>query len=361
MSSRRFASSRSSGSARALIFVALAFLCQGVAGFGEETPSTPPSTLADTVAREVRGVIEKTKAAICRVEGTDEHGTLRGTGFLIDADGTLLTSYSVGGQSEDLVVTLGEEKFPATRRAADPRSGLAVLHIDAAEPLPFLKCGSSVGLDVGAPVVSLGFPLDLPLSPSFGLIAGRELKFQNRYFATRHLRLNVVVQRGQGGSPILNLNGELVGVLISTIENGSGAFALPVEAAKKLLHDLEQHGRVRQGWLGADVRRTEAREFGSSARVRNVRSDGPGHRGGLRPGDVLLQVGDRRILSPEDVLDASFYITAEEPLKVKIARAGKQQELTVIPQDPPNGEGPIAEQDAAQALGATGMGFGSGR
>jgi serine protease Do len=325
----------------------------------EASPTATPS-FAEQLTREVRRVIDKAQGAICRIEGTDEHGTLRGTGFLIDADGTVITSYSVGGESEDLVVTVGEEKFPATRRAADARSGLAVLRVDAGQPLPFITCGKSVDLGTGAPVVALGYPLDLPLSPSLGLIAGTELKFENRYFAARHLRVNVVVQRGQGGSPILNLNGDLVGVLISTVENGSGAFALPVEAARKVVYDLEQHGRVRPGWLGADVRRTEAREFGSSARVRNVRFEGPGHRGGLRAGDVLLQIGERKISSPEDVLDASFYITADEPLKVRIARAGKPQELTVVPADPPSA-GAIAEHEESAGVDPGGMGLGSGR
>ena len=325
-------------------------------------PASPPAgSFAEQLTREVRGVIDKNQGAICRIEGMDEHGTLRGTGFLIDADGTVITSYSVGGQSEDLVVTIGEEKYPATRRAADPRSGLAVLRVDAGEPLPFIKCGRSLDLGPGSPVVALGFPFDLPLSPSFGLVAGTELKFQNRYFAARHLRVNVVVQRGQGGSPILSLNGDLVGILISTIENGSGAFALPVEAAKKVVRDLAQHGRLRQGWLGADVRRTEAREFGSSARVRNVRFEGPGHRGGLRPGDVLLRIGERNITSPDDVIDASFYITSDEPLTVQIARAGKKQDLTVVPADAPNGDSVLADHEEPTRREPNVMGLGSPR
>ena len=326
-------------------------------------PQAPSATFADQLTREIRGVVEKAQSAVCRIEAADEHSTLRGTGFLVDADGTILTSYSVGGQSENIVVTIGEEKYPATRKSASERCGLAILQIDTSAPLPFLQCGKSLDLAVGSPVVSLGFPLDLPLSPSLGLIAGKDLKFQNRYFSARHLRVNVVVQRGQGGSPILDLQGNLVGVVISTVENGSGAFALPVEAVKKVLHDVEEHGRMRQGYLGADVRRTDAREFGSSARVRNVRFDGPGHRGGLRPGDVLLQIGDRTITDPEDVLDASFYITADEPLKVQVARAGKKVDLTVTPTDPPSSAQSLPiEQDAASIIGSNGpMGLGTGR
>ena len=72
--------------------------------WAQEAPLPPQApTFADQLTREIRGVLEKSQSAICRIEGSDEHGTLRGTGFLVDADGTIVTSYSVGGESEELV------------------------------------------------------------------------------------------------------------------------------------------------------------------------------------------------------------------------------------------------------------------
>lgn len=333
--------------------------CSALLAAAEDAPAPIEESLGDRITKEVSGLLERSAGAICRIEANDEHGTLRGTGFFIDGDGTLLTSFGVGGSTDDLVVTVGQEKFPASRRAADARSGLAVLKIEAGEPIPYLRCGKSTDLRVASPVVAVGFPLDLPLSPSFGLIAGFDLTFQGRYFATRHLRANVVVQRGQGGSPVFDLKGDVVGVLISTVEQGSGGFVLPIEAAMKFVRDVQQHGRLRQGWLGADVRLTDAPEFGSRARVRQVRADGPGHKGGLRAGDVLLTIGGRKIVSPEDVLDASFYITADDALKLQVSRAGKPQELTIFPSDPPDGEGPAVEVPTPAVLGANGIGFGS--
>src|SRR5215207_8759779 len=123
MSRRRFGSSHASRM-RLVLCAALA-ACVSAFAWAEDAAVPAPPSFADQLTREIRGVIEKTQGAICRIEGTDEHGTLRGTGFLIDADGTVITSYSAGGQSEDLVVTIGEEKYPATRRAADARSGIA--------------------------------------------------------------------------------------------------------------------------------------------------------------------------------------------------------------------------------------------
>jgi len=333
---------------------------QDVAPADSVAVSPPPAqvSISEQIGKEVRGLMERSASAICRVEGADEHSSLRGTGFFIDADGTLLTTYSMGGQTEDLVVTFGEQKFPASRKLADARSGLAVLKIETREPVPFLRAGKSSELGVASPVVALGFPMDLALSPSFGLVAGFDLRFQGKYFAARHLRANLVVQGGQGGSPLFNLKGEVVGVLISTVDNGSGVFALPIEAANKVLRDLQRYGRVRQGWLGADVRVTDATEFGSSARIRALRLDGPGYKGGLRSGDVLLRIGDRKITNPEDVVDASFYVTADEPLTVKVARVGKEQEFIVMPEDAPDGESPGAHFEKPAILSDRGMGLG---
>ena len=313
----------------------------------EETPS-----VFEAISREVRAIFERSKGAVCTVEADDEHGRLRGTGFLVDATGTLFTSYSVGGTTEDIVVTLGEEKYPATRLVADARCGIAVLKVDADKPLPFLPSGKARDMAIATPLVALGYPLEMPLSPSFGIAAGFDMGFQGRFFVARHIRANIPVQKGEGGAPILNLKGEVVGVLISTLEGGSGLFALPIEAAQKVLEDFHRHGRIRQGWLGVDVRVTDAPEHGSSARIRNLRTDGPGHKGNLRPGDVLLQIGDWKITSPEDVLNAAFYLSAEDPVQIRISRAGRGHDLTIVPGDAPNGENPIVQRQEATIIGA---------
>lgn len=341
MSLRRFASS-----------LATALVCVAPFTFAEEAKT---ESLADAITREIRGVFNQSRGAVCRIEADDEHGRLSGTGFLVDADGTLFTSYTIGGTTEDIVVSIGDEKFPASRLVADARSGLAVLKIEADKPLPFLKSGNAAALALASPVIVLGYPLELPLSPSFGIVAGFDMGFQGRYFATRHIRASAPVQKGQGGSPVVNFKGETVGVLISTLEGGSGLFALPIEAADKILHDFRNHGRIRRGWLGAGVRITDAPEHDSTARIRNLITDGPGHKGGMRVGDVLLQIGTWKITNPEDVLNAAFYLTASEPVKIRISRAGNTHDLNITPTDPPNDETPVIERQPQPFLGSNGV------
>jgi serine protease Do len=324
--------------------------------------ANPAVSQAEALSREVREVVSKTSDAICCIEADDEHGHLRGTGFFIDGDGTLLTSYSVGGASQDITVTLGEQRYPATRLVADGRSGIAVLKIVADRPVRFLKFGKSTDLAIASFVITAGYPLDLPLSPSLGLVAGMNHGFEGRFFATRHIRANVPVQRGQGGSPVMNLRGEAVGVLISTVEENSGIFALPIEAAEKILHDFRTYGRIRQGWIGVDVRSTDAPENGSSARILTLREDGPAFAGGIRPGDILLQVGAWKITNPEDVMSAAFFVTATEPLPVRVSRGGKEMKLTITPLDPPGGTMPSIERQNPNFLSSDeGKGFNLGK
>ncbi len=297
-----------------------------------------PSVL-EAVSNEVQAVFARSRDAIVRIEAEDTLGPIAGTGFYIEPNGILITSYTVGGESEEIFAVQGSERLPARRLIADKRSGVAILKVETERPTAFLRLGKANRMGIGAVVIAVGYPLDFPLSPSFGITSGFDMGHAGRFFAARHVRATAPVQRGQGGAPLLNAKGEVVGVIISTLENGMGLFALPGEAAEKVYNDFIHFNRVRQGWLGADVRLTDAPEGGSTARVRNLRLNGPGYAGGLRPGDVLLQVGDWKITTPEDVLNASFYVTPEEPIAVRISRAGKPLDLKLTPGESPDGKG----------------------
>lgn len=291
------------------------------------TPSFSGSS-AEAISREVRAVFEKCKNAVARVESTDTRGPLSGTGFFIDTAGTLVTSYSVGGQSTDLVVCHEEKRLPARRLAADPRCGVALLKIEAQTPC--LPKGSSKDLPVATPVVAIGFPLDLPLTPAFGTLAGFDLKYLGRHFGVGHLRANLPVQEGESGAPVLDMNGHLVGMLVSCMEAGSAAFIVPVEAAEKLRTDYTRFGELRTAWLGLDLK-----DVHSTAEVLATAADGPAALAGIQKGDRLLQMGSHSIRSVEDVLNASFYLSIGNPLPIRVQRNEETLELRVTPAAPP--------------------------
>jgi serine protease Do len=295
---------------------------------------TATVSVADSLAAEVRSVFEKCRRAVVKIEATDQLGHLSGTGFFIDPAGTLYTSYTIGGETTDIVVRHGERKLPARRVFADPRSGIAVLKIDA--ETPFIAIGESQSVAIGSGVVAVGYPMDLPLSPSFGCVCGFDIKFGDRFFAARHIRANVPVQRGQGGAPMLNMRGEAVAILIASLDQGSACFGLPIEAAEKVRKNFLRHGEVRPGFVGVEVGSATVPGSDSNAEVTMVAKGAPAEKAGLQVGDRLLQIGSHKISAPEDVRNAAFFIAAEDEVKLKVARGDETVVLTLIATDQPD-------------------------
>lgn len=287
----------------------------------------------DSISPQLRAIFERAKHAVVRIEATDEHGQLAGTGFFIDPNGTVLTSFTIGGESRDIVVCHDSVKYPATRLIADPRSGVAVLKVEA--ETPFLPIGRSADLSTSSMVMLLGYPMDLPLTPSFGLVGGFDLKYRGRYFSTAHIRANVPVQRGEGGAPLLNMGGEVVGLLISSVEHNPGCFALPIEAAEKIRNDFLHYGEVRPGWLGIKVSEAGTATSGSVAEVQNFVAGTLSEQSGLARGDILLRIGDHPIKCAEDVLNAAFYLTAGHEVPLTVMRGSDALELKVTAGDHP--------------------------
>ena len=298
-----------------------------------------PGKVLAAFQQQAQAVFEKCGSSVVRIEATDARGRLAGTGFFIDPNGTLYTSYSVGGESQDITVEFRGEKQPATRLISDPRSGIALLKIEA--ETPFLAVGRTRELAITSPVIALGYPQELPLTPAFGIVGGFDVKYAGRYFATTHIRANVPVQRGEAGAPLLNTKGEVVGVIISMLDAGSASFVLPIEAAEKVRMDFTRFRETRPGWLGMHVKAADSAAAGSTARIEEVVGDGPAEKAGLRAGDVLLQVGERKITAPEDVLDASFFLTAEDTMTVRVARDGAELDIKLQPTEPPNTDRPV--------------------
>ena len=279
-----------------------------------------PSTTS--ISREVKEVFDKSAKAVVKVRGTDEHGEFAGTGFFIDPTGTLYTAYAVAGEADSLTVDFDGKKYPARVVLTDVRSGIAILKVDIATPA--LPIGKSEQVEVATPIITIGFPLDLPETPSFGMIAGFDRKFLGRYFSTTHLRVNVPTQRGEAGAPILNFKGEVVGILESNIENGSACYALPIDAAEKIRNDFVRFGEARHGWIGINVAEADKFKEGSRAQVTEIMQDTPAFGSGVKAGDILLQVGKTKVHEPEDVKDASFFLTAGDTIPITVMRGDEK-------------------------------------
>jgi len=329
-------------------------LCAALCGVAQavasgDKPAQPPQQssgngLAGTIESVVGRIFEGTSPAVVRVESEDELGKVSGTGFFIDADGTIFTLSSVVGDGNGLVVTHGDSKLPARLLVKDPRTGIALIKTESDQPKPFLIKGDCAKVKTATPLVVVGYPFDREAAPSFGIVGGFDRNVQDRFLATTHIRANIPVQRGQGGSPVLNLDGEVVGILVSGMDDGAGCFVLPIRAAEKIRSDFARFGDVRHGWAGVTVQEMPAAVQGSRMMIDVVDPGGPAANQ-FRSGDVVLQVGDIAIREPEDALDAAFFLTAGEPVEVRVARG---EEIITVPLTP--SESPFERKDDMQAL-----------
>ncbi len=284
---------------------------------------------------EVAAIFAKCKGAVVRIEATDRYGTTAGTGFFIDPSGTIYTHYSVAGQSWNLLVEFAGKKYPATCLLADPRSGVTLLSIQAGMT-PFLPLGHSADLKIASPIIAIGYPRELPVSPTFGLVAGFDQKFPAGYLPTTHIRANVPVQPGESGAPLLNEKGEVVGILVCGFDYGAVCLGLPIRAAEKVRADYLRFGRVRPGWVGVYVKPVGGEEEETGVCVDELAAESPAAKSGLENGDIVLRVGQTPIHRFADLRDASFFMTADETVPIVVRRGGKELTVQTHAADPPS-------------------------
>src|SRR5882724_4946839 len=341
-----------SDSKRSLATLALIFFSGGSLLFAQEQP-------AAVISHHVKEIFTRAAKAVVKIHGVDEHSEICGTGFFVDPAGTLYTAYTVGGEAGNFTIEFGGKKYPARQLLADVRSGTAMLKVD--ETTPALPIGKSEELEVATPVVAIGFPLDMPQTPNFGMIAGFDHKYLGRYFSTTHVRVNLPTQRGEAGAPLLNMKGEVVGIVVSSLENNSACYAVPIEAAEKIRSDFVRFGEAKHGWVGINVSEAPQPVEGSRAEMTQVMEDTPAARSGIKSGDILLQVGQKKVTQPEDVLDASFFITAGDTVPITVMRGN--QKLTFHVQatlHPASRTGPLlASPDSPAANQAIPLSLGS--
>jgi serine protease Do len=286
-------------------------------------PARAATDIFQAVGEEVNSLFEKAKPAVVKVESGDGDLILGGTGFFIDDQGTILTSSTVLGGNSSVRVTVNGLQLDAKILGNDPRSGLAMLRVSDPEN-PFLTLGHSTDLKTGYAVITVGYPLNLPVSPSEGLVSGFDVRYLNRFFATTHIHANVPISPGQVGGPLLNTRGEVVGLVVPSPDDGRSIYALPVEAIEKIMGDFAAYGRARHGWVGVTVIEAPDTEHdGRTVRVVEAVPGTPASKSGILPGDTVMRIDAREIYRPADVLDASFFSHVGGTMNVVVRREEK--------------------------------------
>jgi serine protease Do len=301
--------------------------------------------LAESISCQIQKVFAENQKAVVRVQASDSLGVRLGSGFFIDPSGLIYTHAGVVLNAEDVTVTFNGSSMPARVVTTDERSGIAILKTDCMSP--FIRIGNSENATVAMPIIAIGFPEDRNSSASFGMIAGLDRQHMGQYFSTTHIRANMAVNRGEGGAPVLNLNGEVIGILVARINDSGSCHILPIRAAEKIRHDMARYGELRHGWVGVEVEDATESVNGSTAKITTLNPLANAAEQGLKSGDMINAIGITTVASSEDVIDASYFLTAGESADIKITRDGHQMNIKVTPKlhpltpaNPLHAEGP---------------------
>ncbi len=289
-----------------------------------------------------------------------------GSGFLIDADGWIVTNNHVIEDAEDIDVRLDGREYPAEVKGRDPATDLALLKIDSDGSLPFLPLGDSDELRVGDWVMAIGSPLAFEASVTVGVVSAKGRSFGieggSSDFAN-YIQTDAAINQGNSGGPLVNTAGEVVG--IATAMNWGAeniGFAVPVDVLEGVLPQLRGSGRVRRGYLGVSIRNldhTEARYYrlddAKGAQVQDVVDDTPAKRAGVEAGDVILKVDDHEVNGTRDLID---YVAAQPPgasVELQILRDFERIERVVELEERPSVIGAAEEDEEPEPTRAEGM------
>jgi Do/DeqQ family serine protease len=274
-----------------------------------------------------------------RFERRREHTSL-GSGVIIDGDrGLILTNAHVIRRSGTIQVVLQDEReFEAKIIGADPESDLAVLKIDSKEKLPSVAMGNSDDLMIGETVIAIGNPFGFSHTVTTGVISAlkRSIRTDERVFQD-FIQIDASINPGNSGGPLLNIKGDLIGINTAIYAKAQGiGFAIPIGKAQRTVTDLIQYGEVKQAWIGLVVQEMDEKitqylkyPGRKGVMVKTVEPDSPAQTAGLREGDVLLAIGNRKISGLDDYLSASKSISAGEPLEIQIWRSGRSLSVPV--------------------------------
>ncbi len=230
-----------------------------------------------------------------RPDEPPESATSLGTGFIISADGDLLTNHHVIEDATRIDVTLDNGKsVEATLVGDDPKTDIALLKIRGwFTPLPL---GSSETLQIGDWVIAIGNPFGLEQTVTAGIVSGKG-RFINSGPYDDFIQTDASINPGNSGGPLFNMKGQVVGINSAIVAGGNSiGFAIPIDLVKSLLPDLKRVGRVVRGWIGVSIQTVTpdlARSFDqpclSGVVVNDLDPNGPAKRAGLNRGDIIIR------------------------------------------------------------------------
>src|SRR2546427_5838107 len=263
-----------------------------------------------------------------------------GSGFIIDADGSILTNNHVVENAQKIVVKLSDEQeYEAKVIGRDQKTDIAVIKINVKTKLSTASLGDSDKLEVGEWVVAIGNPFGLDSTVTSGIVSakGRHIG-QGPY--DNFIQTDASINPGNSGGPLINMRGEVVGINTAIFSRSGGnigiGFAIPINLVKELLPQLKGKGKVTRGYLGVLIQKVTPEiadslgmDRGRGALVANVSKDGPADRAGVKVGDVIVEFDGKEIKDSNELPIIVARTGVNQKAQLKVLRDKKKVVLTV--------------------------------
>jgi serine protease Do len=265
-----------------------------------------------------------------------------GTGMIIDAQGHILTNHHVAGGATKIEVLLSSgERYPAERVGTDTKTDLAVIKINAMKPLPYVTFGDSDKAEVGQWVVAIGHPRGLDQTVTQGIISAKHrtgISDPGSY--QDFLQTDAAINPGNSGGPLLNLEGEVIGVNAVIVSESGGfegiGFTIPSNMATRIAKELIANGKVIRGWIGVSIQDLTP-EVAASVRmepmkgalIADVIKGGPAEKAGMKKNDVVIAYEGKEIIDSGALRNIVAASPIDREAKMTVLRGGKKVELAV--------------------------------
>lgn len=299
-----------------------------------------------------------------------------GSGFVISADGYIVTNNHVIEQADEILVEFfNGTELPAVLVGTDPRTDIAVLKVEPVQPLPFVAFGNSDLARVGDWVLAIGNPLGQGFSVSAGIVSARNRELSGSF--DDFIQTDAAINRGNSGGPLFNMNGEVIGVNTAILSPNGGSigigFSMSSAVVSGVVDQLREFGETRRGWLGVRIQPVDegvaeaiGLEEARGALVADV-PPGPAADGGVEAGDVILTFDGREINEMRELPRVVAATQVGKAVRVIVFRDGRTRTLSItlgrledtstaeLEGDEPSGK--VTEPERAEVAGMTLLGM----
>ena len=329
------------GGAVSAVLVSAVLLGTGLVDNGSDSATTtvaplPASTSGQAASPPANGSVGAIYASASRGVVSVQSSGGSGTGFVVDADGTIVTNSHVVGSDQEVRVRLGDSGRALRARVlgSDPSVDIAVLHVDpSSAKLHPLELADSGQVKVGDTAVAIGNPLGLDRTATSGIVSGlgREIRAPNGFQIDKVIQTDAPINPGNSGGPLLDSRGRVIGVnsQIATAGAGSGnigiGFAVPSNTVRQVVPQLKAGTGVQHAYLGVST----APAMSGGAEVGSVNAGSPAERAGVEVGDVVVEVDGTKVDDPTDIATAIADNKPGDRITMRVRRNGAERQLDV--------------------------------